>query len=319
MSIFPESQSGIWLNTPIKFIDTRSEKKARVAQNDSVWDLSPGKGAQRVDATELELDSFFQHRAVPVRRSLPGEYARFHHNPSRTLYAHVKFNVVTEAVSARYFKSQASRPSFKINALDLGCSQQLLRRYLKKDIPNFDYAGLDRIPLAYPDLISDLTDTESTQAFDVVAPNTVFALDVLSELHSSEADLSQTLARWGEACRQNDPMFLFTVPQCAYSESDKLNLEFKQWKTLLERHFIIEETRSLGFLSALPYWVKTSKRPNTLSFTSRLLDLLKEPMYESYLLKALDLGLTKLLGKVKFLRRFSHSVLITARVRNNSL
>lgn len=318
MSIFPESQTGIWLNTPIKFIDTRTEKKARVAKNDADWNLSSDDGIQQLNATDTELNAFFQNRAVPLRRSLPGDYARFHHNPSRTLYAHVKFNVVTEAVGSLYFNSQVTEPAFKLVALDLGCSQQLLRRYLKKEIAEFDYAGLDRTPLLYPDLISDLTDKESAEAFEAVTPNTVFALDVLPELHSSEADLSQTLARWGEACRQSDPMFFFTVPQCAVSESDKLELEFEQWTALLEQHFVIEETRSLGFLSALPFWASNKRKVNNRGFIGRVLQLLKEPMYESYLLKTVDLGLSRVLGNIKCLRKYSHSVLITARVRQST-
>lgn len=318
MSIFPESQTGIWLNTPIKFIDTRTEKKTRVAKNDADWNMSSDDGIHQLNATDTELSALFQNRAVPLRRSLPGDYARFHHNPSRTLYAHVKFNVVTEAVGSLYFDSQVAEPSFKLVALDLGCSQQLLRRYLKKEIAEFDYAGLDRTPLVYPDLISDLTDKESAEAFEAVTPNTVFALDVLPELHSSEADLSQTLARWGEACRQNDPMFFFTIPQCAVSESDKLQLEFEQWMALLERHYVIEETRSLGFLSALPFWISNKRKVNSRGIIGRLLQILKEPMYESYLLKSVDLGLSRLLGKIKFLQKFSHSVLITARVRQST-
>ncbi|MFK8075762.1 MAG: hypothetical protein AB8B84_04185 [Granulosicoccus sp.] len=318
MSIFPESQTGIWLNTPIKFIDTRTEKKACVATNDADWHASSKDGIQQLKATDKELSAFFQNRAVPLRRSKPGDSARFHHNPSRTLYAHVKFNVVTESVGSLYFKSQVKEPSFKLAVLDLGCSQQLLRRYLKKAIAKFAYTGLDRTPLVYPDLVSDLTDKHSTEAFETVTPNTVFALDVLPELHSSEADLSQTLARWGEACRQSDPVFFFTVPQCAVSESDKLQLDFEQWMTLLERHFVIEQTRSLGFLSALPFWASNKRTVNNRGFVQRALHRLKEPMYESYVLKTFDLSLSRMLGNIKCLRKYSHSVLITAHVRQST-
>lgn len=315
MSLFPESQTGIWLNTPIKLIDTRLKEKLSVAQNDSDWDLSSFNDENYPDSADSELDSFFQHRAVPGRRSLPGEYARFHHNPSRTLYAHVKFNVVTEIAGKLYDEAIREKPGFTIRALDLGCSLQLLRRYFKKYIPRFEYTGVDQVAATYPDLRSDLTHIESAKTFEDLEPNTIFALDVLPELHSSEADLSQTLERWGDACRQSDPMFFFTIPQSSASESDKLDLEFDQWKALIEQHFDIEEIRGLGFLSALPYWLGKKSEHKRPGLKSRLLNLLKEPMYESHVLKAIDLLATKAFGRIASLRKYSHSVLVTARVK----
>jgi len=37
MSIYPESQLGIWLNTPIKFLETTAGCNLRAARNDASW------------------------------------------------------------------------------------------------------------------------------------------------------------------------------------------------------------------------------------------------------------------------------------------
>lgn len=37
MSIYPESQLGIWLNTPIKFLETTAGRNLRAARNDALW------------------------------------------------------------------------------------------------------------------------------------------------------------------------------------------------------------------------------------------------------------------------------------------
>ncbi len=314
MSLLPESQIGIWLNTPIKFIDTRSNKQSRVAQNDSDWGLASVANSRHSNATDVELSSMFFNRTTAARRPLSGEQS-VEHNPSRTLYAHVKYNLLCDVLCRHNLLEKQSDASYKLTTLDLGCSQQLIRRHLKKRIADLDYVGLDRLPLVYPDLLSDLTHSESSEAFSLIQPNTVMALDVISELHTSVGDLQQTLAQWVTASKDTAPLFLFTVPQNGKSESDKLTMNPEEWQALLERHFVIEAVHSIGFLSALPYWLGSNDRVREPSWTQRLLDVLKEPMYNSPVLKSIDLIMTKALGKVGFLRRYSHSVLFVARAK----
>lgn len=51
MSIYPESQLGIWLNTPIKFLDTTAQRNLRAARNDPQWNTAANDAWSPVPVT----------------------------------------------------------------------------------------------------------------------------------------------------------------------------------------------------------------------------------------------------------------------------
>ena len=299
MSILSESQTGIWLNTPVKFLNIQCENELRFAQNDSNW-------------------RFLSNDTNQINDLAVAGGVHLHQNTSRSIYAHVKFKVVTEIVRNYHFKRQSMEPSFKLTALDIGCSLQVLGRHLKNSIQDFRYIGLDSSPSINPDILCDVSSTAVSQAFKSMRPDIVLAIDLLPTLHSTEAELSATLSRWLNAMEEQPELFVFTIPECYASDDHLLRLKNEHWLELLNELFVVEDIQAIGFLSALPYWMGKGSQIKPTGLLQRSLNILKDPLYDSHLLQTVESMLTRVLRRTKMLRQFSHSTVVTARVRNVS-
>lgn len=299
MNILSESQTGIWLNTPVKFLDIQSENELRFAQNDSNWRFLANDTNQTTHLADAEKPHLYQ-------------------NTCRSTYAHVKFKVVTQIISNYYFKRQSVEPSFKLTALDIGCSLQVLRRHLKSSIQDIRYIGVDSSPLINPDILCDVASDAVGEAFKSVRPDVVVAIDLLSTLHSTEAELTATLSRWLKAMGEQPDLFVFTIPECYDSGDHLLSLKNEQWLKLLNEMFVVEDIQAIGFLSALPYWMGKGLQIKPTGLLQRSLNILKDPLYDSHLLQTVESMLTRVLRRTKMFRRFSHTTVVTARVRKVS-
>jgi hypothetical protein len=209
-------------------------------------------------------------------------------------------------------------PSFKLTTLDIGCSWQMLRRHLKKNIRDLRYIGVDSVPMIYPDILCDVSSSAVSQAFKSVRPDVVVALDLLPTLHDTKAELTATLSRWLRAMDEKPGLYVFTVPECYETDDHLLKLKSEQWLELLNETFFIEDIQAIGFLSALPYWIGKRLPITSKGLLQRSLNILKNPLYDSHLLKTIESMLTLAFRRTKMLRRFSHSIVVTARPRTIS-
>jgi len=316
MNIVSESQTGIWLNTPVIRLETHSENALRFAKNDSDWrfiasDLKPPAQSMRtgVNVLPAKASHLYSRDASTIESHL-------NQNPCRTLFSHVKFKVVTEIVSNFNFKRQSVDSTFKLTALDIGCSLQMLRCHLKVAIPSARYIGVDCSPTIYPDILCDVRSTDIDQALKPLETDVVVALDLLPSLHHTKTQLRKTLSRWLSATDKKAKLFVFSVPECYKSDDHLLNLNSEQWLSLLNEEFVIEDIQAVGFLSALPYWVGKQFSLKPKGLTQRTLNILKKPLFDSQILKSIEFLLTLILGRATPLRRFSHSIVVTASPRN---
>jgi len=319
MSIHPESQMGIWLNTSVRFLDAEAKVVSRTAKNDSSWFAVPTDLGGLIETGISKASPSKRTRPTSLSSGSPDALTRLHQNPSRTLYAHVKYTFVSQWVSNRHFDSNDGRVSEKLTTVDLGCSFQLLRRHLQSRIKDVRYIGIDCVPLLYPDILCDLSDAESVRSLPELNPDVVIALDILAELHHESHELNLTLSHWARQFDQNNTEFLMTIPQRYLSENHRLRRSAHDWLAHLDQHFDIVETRGIGFLSALPYLISKEKSGCNSGLLNRMINILKEPMFDSQLLKSLDLLLTRTLGKFDFFKRFSHSLLVVAKVKNSDI
>ncbi|MFT6303385.1 MAG: hypothetical protein ACI9XK_001015 [Granulosicoccus sp.] len=299
MSVSVEFQTGIWLNTPVTFFDIQSEHALRLAQNDSDWRFATNDYNQVTEQAALAESSLYQ-------------------NSCRTLYTHVKFKVTTEIVSNYYLKCQGVTPFYKLTTLDIGCSLQMLRRHLSENIRDLRYVGVDSLAKIYPDIICDVSSSAVSQAFKSVKPDVVVALDLLPTLHDTADQLTATFSRWLKALDEKPGLYVFTIPECYKSDEHLLKLESEQWLELLNETFIIEDIQAIGFLSALPYWIGGKLPVSSKNVFQRTLNRFKEPLYEPHALKTIESMLTLVFRRIKILRRFSHSIVVTARSRTVS-
>jgi hypothetical protein len=318
MSILPESQTGIWLNTPVRFLNAQSEKALAFAQNDSDWRFYVNDFNQITNLADLDPDGSCEKESWAYFKESFATDSHLYNNPCRTLYTHVKFKVATEIVTSYYFKCKNITPSFKLTALDIGCSIQMLRRHLKKTIEDTRYIGVDCVPTIYPDILCDVSSDDVSQALNPVRPNVVVALDVLPMLHNTPAELSATLSRWVQAMDEKPGLYVFTIPECYDSEEHLLKMSSEQWLKLLNKLFVIEDVQAVGFLSALPYWIGKKPLLKPKGLLQRSLNVLKEPLYDSHVLKSIESVLTRLCRRKKILRRFSHTLVVSARSRETS-
>jgi hypothetical protein len=296
MSILPESQSGIWMNTPVKFLGIQSESVLGLAQNDSNW-------------------RFFANDFNPISELADATESHLHQNLCRTLYTRVKFKVTTEIVSDYYFKHQTVEPDATLTTLDIGCSLQMLRRHLNKSIGDLQYIGVDSLPMTYPDMLCDVSNTAVSQAFKSVKPDVVIALDLLPTLHDTKIELTATLSRWLRALDEKPGLYVFTLPVCYESDQHLLKLNNEQWLELLNETFIVEDIQAIGFLSALPYWIGKRLPRASNGMLQRSQNSLKISLYDSNFLQIIESILTGAFKRTKMLRRYSHSVVVTARPR----
>jgi len=188
--------------------------------------------------------------------------------------------------------------------------------HLQSRINDVRYIGIDCVPLLYPDILCDLSNANSVRSLPELKPDVVLALDILAELHNNSCDLNTTLTIWVQQFGHKNSEFLMTIPQQYVSENHRLKRSSQEWITELEQHFDIVDIKGMGFLSALPYLVSKKRNDRNLGKLNKIINILKEPMFESQLLKSLDLLLTRTLGNFDFFKRFSHSLLIVARPRN---
>jgi hypothetical protein len=287
------------MNTPVKFLSIQSESALGLAQNDSNW-------------------RFFGNDVNPISELLDVTESYLHQNPCRTLYAHVKFKVTTEIVSNFHFKHQTPEPDAKLTTLDIGCSLQMLRRYLNKSIRDLRYIGVDSLPTIYPDILCDVSSTAVSQAFKSVKPDVVIALDLLPTLHDTKTELTTTLSRWLRALDEKPSLYVFTIPVCYESGEHLLKLNNEQWLELLNETFIIKDIQAIGFLSALPYWIGKRLPRGSNGLLQRSLNSLKNPLYDSNFLQIIESILTQAFKRTRILRRYSHSVVVTAFPRSVS-
>lgn len=317
MNTTPQSITGIRLNTSIRFLNTRTESNLTHAQNDSNWCFFAKDSQQSTKSHSANSDTFSDSESwtfVTESRSASLQ-PRGLKNPYRTLYAHVKYRTAAQIVSNYCFKRQTEEPAHKPTTLDLGCSLQMLRRHLKKTVRDLRYFGVDSLPMIYPDILCDVSSSAIEHTFQSVSPDVVVALDLLPELHDTKGQLKATLSRWHRAMEKKPSLFIFSVPECYESDAHQLKLTSEQWLTLLEEKFIIEDIQAIGFLSALPYWVQRSLAIVPNSLLHRTLKALRGPLYDSHLLKTIELMLTCAFSRVRVLRRFSHTLVVSARPR----
>ena len=315
MSIFLQSQSGIWLNTPNRQLGIHSGNELRLAQNDDSWRFVSSAFSYHSDM--YATDSSFPigpSSQTGFKHTANGQWQRCH---SRTLYTNTKLAITTAILSQYYFAAHRDDPNFKLTALDVGCSFQMLRRSLSQKVQNLRYVGLDSAPENCPDILCDASSSDAAKIFRTVEPNVVVALDVLPELHDTRIKLRETLLNWVNSMNGKPGLYVFSVPVRYQSDEHTLKLSSEQWLELLNEMFIIEDIQAIGFLSALAHLTKTTLHIKPAGLLMRSLHILKDPLYDCHLLKTTEAALTRAFSRVKMFRRFSHSIVVTARPRTS--
>ena len=312
MSLVPESDTGIWLNTPVRFFVVRSNHELHQAKNDCVWGSS-GESELHVGSPARTLPSALRQRIDPQLQHQARCLPHLHLQRYRSPYTHVKYVITTETLSNFNFIQQLVQPSFKLNVLDIGCSFQMLRNHLRNSIQQIEYTGADSSPDNYPDILCDLASRDTDYAFRQAKANAVVALDVLPELHDTQTELLETLKRWLEAINEPNALYVFSIPECYTSDEYLLELSSQEWLELLGELFIIEDVQAVGFISALPYWLRSRLANEQKNWLKRTMNILKEPWYDSHVLKTTELWLTRMFRRAHGMRKYSHSLIVSAR------
>ena len=319
MSMFSQSQMGIWLNTDVRFLNIQSGSELRFAQNDSNWRFLPNSFNQLTASADQGFGGVCKSRSTAYLRdsSTIKPHVQRYPNACSTLSTHAKFKVASDIVSSHYFQCPENEPGAKLTTLDVGCSLQMLKRYLQQSVQELRYVGVDSLPIIDPDILCDVSSADAAQAFKSVNPDVVLALDLLPQLHDSKTQLSATLSRWLKATEEKPSLYVFSIPECHESDEHQLRLSSDQWLALLNEQFIIEDVQAIGFLSAIPYWARKRLPLKPQGWLYRFLKIFKDPLYSSHLLRTFETLLTRIFSRVEMLRHYSHTIVITARPRKS--
>ena len=254
------------------------------------------------------------NRSTPGLVHSPYLVQRYRSQNDENLFNHVKFHLITDALRQHAPASPA--------LLDLGCADQLARRYLTRLGNSFRYCGVDYEVAFEPDIVGDLRDPEHIAPRLPWAPDVILLLDVLEHLDGRESDILQVL----QTCRSILPpggLVLVTVPQMyrldrfklphLHYEEHKVRLRQEEWLELLSCELEVFETRGVGFLSVLPHLVMFSRRYRDDNVLGRLFRHLRGKTLERSALRRIDLWLSRACGSRPSLRQWANDVLFVCR------
>jgi len=106
----------------------------------------------------------------------------------------------------------------------------------------------------------------------------------------------------------------FKLPHLHYPEH-KIRLTQQEWVQIIAAHFDIEFVRGFGYLSVIPYLPMASKRYTPDNRLGKMFNYLRGRFFEWGPFKPIDLGLSKILGRIPGIKNFSNDIIIVARPR----
>ncbi len=244
---------------------------------------------------------------------------RYFSRDDENLFNHVKFHLVAEVLGGL--------PRSTPRLLDLGCADQVARRYLTRLGCSFRYCGVDYESAFEPDVVADLAAPDQIVEKLPWQPDVILLLDVLEHLEGRESDILRVLS----ACRAILPpggLALVTVPQMyrldrfklphLHYEEHKIRLRQEEWRELLCSELEIVQVQGVGFLSVLPYLVMFSRRYRDDNLLGRLFRRLRERTLERPALHRIDLWLSRALGDHMTLRQWTNDILFVCRRREDT-
>lgn len=238
-----------------------------------------------------------------------------HQKPN--LYGTVKFRIVAQKI--RDLTAELGRPP---RILDLGCSTSISRHYLEMNGLEFDYCGVDYEAAFEPDIVMDVRELNDRRDELPWVPDVIMLLDVLEHLPGRDADIEKVM----EQCNRLIPdhgMVIVVIPQLYRLDRLKLGhlhypehtvrFTLREWRGIIERAIGVAETRGIGYLSCLPYLPMLSPWYREDNRHGRLFHYLRGRLFEWGPLKPLEIGLTKALGRIGFLKGWCNSSLLICR------
>lgn len=330
MSSYPESKLGIQLNTFVRFLKNTPASDIRSANNDEYWH---GNACQGVANGILKVDSILNQRStVRVAALSRRRFKRVRETRVKSLYNFVKLRVVADLID-EYRKKQSPESAYT-RIMDIGFSFLPAKRLLNGFWEKLDYSGVNLHSITHTDVVS-IGAIKNTPAGVVQPPaELVLALDVLPELCRTAEALNINLARISDISAGSS-LIVISMPQMNYLPGQKLgsirNLltldDSQAWQSThathatqllldaLDRHFIVERTIGIGFLSTLPSVLMRSRLYSDNNLLGKACRYLCDQAFENVLVKNLDLFLTRTFGKVFLFRELCNGVLIVASPR----
>jgi len=230
------------------------------------------------------------------------------------IFNYVKFRVVAAALR------ELRRPRLRV--ADMGCADQVARRYLERLGVDMDYVGLDYEASLQPGLVADLRVPEGIEARLPWRPDVILLLDVLEHLDGREADIRRLLAFCARILPPTGVVLAslpqlyrldrFKLPHLHYAEH-KIRLHQEEWRALLAEHLRVERAHGVGYISTLPYFVMWHPGYRDDNHLGRVFRFLRERALDGAVLRRLDHAISARVGGVPGIRSWSNDVLFVCR------
>ena len=244
---------------------------------------------------------------------------RLFNTPENNLFNYVKFHLVSQHIK----RAGIACPRI----MDIGCGLKVANRFLSEIGGKIHYFGIDYESGFQPDAVVDINQAGSLKGPMTWSPDVIMLLDVLEHLHDNQNDLERVIEHVSLTMPDNARVII-TVPQLyrldrfkldhLYYPEHKIRLTQKEWRTLIEKHFHIQSTQGVGYLSVLPYLPMFSNRYTPDNALGRLFSHLRSHTFEKPWLKPVDLFISNTLGRLPLFKSISNDILFVATSRRSN-
>lgn len=318
MSLFPESQLGIWLNTPTKFLERTSEANLRPAKNDACWSTAAN------DSAPILLTDRQAPHAPPPALSITPTSAQSTSSRSAPPSSDslIRLSLVSTLLKNFYQELKSTECHPRPTLVDLGGHDALTQSTLKSDINDLEYIGTQKVSLSGLDVCASLTHPYFADRIRACRPDVLLCLDVLEHLaqnaHSLRGALQQLASVGSHAS-----LIVFSLPGAAITSEQRNSschqapVDLDQWLDLLNEFFDIEQTMAFNFLPSSSAPHRAPDAPG--SDDSPRLETPRTGSLQLSLLESLDVKLSTIVGTGPLgralVRAFGSSVLLVATAR----
>lgn len=230
------------------------------------------------------------------------------------LYGVVKFRIVSKEI--RKLAEKLGRPP---RILDLGCSTSISKQYLEMNGLEFEYCGVDYEAEFSPDIVMDVRQLNDRRDELPWEPDVILLLDVLEHLPGKAQDIATVMDQCNSLIPDHGLVFVI-VPQLYRLDRLKLShlhypehevrFTLGEWRAIIEGVIKVDDVRGVGYLSCLPYSPMISPWYKEDNGHGRLFHFLRGKVFEWGPLKPLEVAITRVLGRIPFLKGWCNSSLL---------
>lgn len=235
------------------------------------------------------------------------------------LYGTVKFDIVSAEI--RRMTKELGRP---VRILDLGCSTSISRKYLEMNDLEFEYCGVDYEAQFMPDVLMDIRELFDERDRLPWQPDVIMLLDVLEHLPGKALDIRKVMHQCNSLVPEHG-LVMVVIPQLYRLDRLKLShlhypehqvrFSLGEWRDIIEKEIDVSAVRGVGYLSCIPYFPMISPFYKENNRHGRLFQFLRGKFFEWAPFKPIEILITRLVGRVPFLKGWCNSSLLICRKR----